>query len=80
VSGSHEVPSGLGLAPFKKIIHCHFAVCGMQPRKLSGLTQHTGVIRKILRGAIHAGYGTRKIFLVYGSFTADPGGKPLTSM
>jgi hypothetical protein len=24
-------------------------------------------------------YGTRKIFLVYGSLTADPGAKPLTS-
>src|SRR5215470_12559135 len=44
----------------KKIIDRQFVICRMQ----HPLTQHTKVMRKILRGAIHACYGTRKTFPV----------------
>jgi len=60
----------------KKIIDGRFVLCRMQ----HSLAKRTQMLWKILRRGIHAPHGTRKIFPVYGSLTADPDAKALTSM
>ena len=60
----------------KKIIDGQFLICRTQ----HPLAQRTEVMRKFCEAEFMRTHGTKKIFPVYGSLTADPGAKALTSM
>ncbi len=61
---------------FKKIIDGRFVISRMQ----HPLAKRTEVMREICDAGFMRPHGTNKIFPVYGSLTADPGAKALTSM